>query len=52
MDKQVVLKVNGQDVAMNNFVQTILGDVTIAVVENLHIDEKEIKTIELKIVRQ
>lgn len=51
MDKQIILKVNGQDVDMNNFVQTILADVTIAVVENLRIDEKEIKTVEIKIVR-
>lgn len=51
MDIQVTLKVNGQDVAMNSFVQTILSAVNIAVVENLHIDEKDIKTVELKIVR-
>jgi hypothetical protein len=51
MEKQITLKVNGQDVTMNNFVQTILGDVTIAIVENLRIDEKEIKTVEIKIVR-
>ena len=51
MDKQITLKVNGQNVDMNKFVQTILADVTIAVVENLRIDEKEIKTVEVKIVR-
>lgn len=51
MDKHITLTVNGRDVAMNHFVQTILSEVTIAIVENLHIDEKEIKTVEIKIVR-
>jgi hypothetical protein len=51
MEKHITLKVNGQDVTMNNFVQTILGDVTLAIVENLHIDEKKIKTVEVKIER-
>lgn len=49
MEKQVALKVNGQDVSINNFVQTILTDVTMAVVQNLHIDEEEIKTVEVAI---
>ena len=49
MDENVNLRVNDENVEMNNFVRTIAIDVNKAIVENLKIDEKEIKTIEIKI---
>ena len=49
MDENVTLRVNDENVEMNNFVRKIVVDVNKAIVENLKIDEKEIKTIEIKI---
>ncbi|MCK4233457.1 hypothetical protein KAX75_03460 [candidate division WOR-3 bacterium] len=49
MDENVILRVNDENVEMNNFVRKIVVDVNKAIVENLKIDEKEIKTIEIKI---
>ena len=49
MDENVILRVNDENVEMNNFVRKIVVDVNKAIVENLKIDEKGIKTREIKI---
>ena len=49
MDENVILKVNGEDIEMNNFVKKIITGVNKAIVTSLKIEEKEIKTVEIKI---
>jgi len=49
MDEKIILKVNGEDVAMNKFVKTIIAKVNKAIITSLKIDEEEIKSIEVKI---
>lgn len=49
MDREVTVKINGKDVSLNNFVQNIVSDINRAIIENLRIDEKAIKTVEIKI---
>ena len=49
MDENMTLKVNGEDVEMNNFVRKIITNVNKAIVTSLKMEEKEIKTIEIKI---
>jgi len=49
MDENVILKVNGEDIEMNNFVKKIIIGVNKAIVTSLKIEEKEIKTVEIKI---
>ena len=49
MDENVVLKVNGEDIEMNNFVRKVITSVNKAIVTSLKIEEKEIKTVEIKI---
>jgi len=49
MNEKVVLRVNGEDIEMNNFVKRIITSVNKAIVTSLKIEEKEIKTVEIKI---
>ena len=49
MDENVILKVNGEDIEMNNFVKKIITSVNKAIITSLKIEEKEIKTVEIKI---
>ncbi len=49
MDENIILKVNGEDVEMNNFVRKIITNVNKAIVISLKMEEKEIKTIEIEI---
>jgi len=49
MDENVILKVNGEDIEMNNFVKKVITSVNKAIVTSLKIEEKEIKTVEIKI---
>ncbi|MCK4395777.1 hypothetical protein KAW96_04180 [candidate division WOR-3 bacterium] len=49
MNEKVVLRVNAEDIDMNNFVKRIITSVNKAIVTSLKIEEKEIKSIEIKI---
>ncbi len=49
MNEKVVLRVNAEDIEMNNFVKKIIIGVNKAIVTSLKIEEKEIKSIEIKI---
>jgi len=49
MDENVILKVNGEDIEMNNFVKKVITSVNKAIVTSLKIEEEEIKSIEIKI---
>ncbi len=49
MNEKVVLRVNAEDIDMNNFVKRIITSVNKAIVTSLKIEEEEIKSIEIKI---
>ena len=49
MDENVVLKINGEETKINNFVKKILTNVNKAIVTSLTLDEKEVKSIEIEI---
>jgi hypothetical protein len=49
MDEPIVLKVNGEIVEINSFVKNIMTDVNKAIIDNLKIGDKDIKSIEIKI---
>jgi len=49
MNEKVILRVNAEDIEMNNFVKKIIIGVNKAIVTSLKIEEKEIKTVEIKI---
>jgi len=49
MDEPIVLKVNGEIVEINSFVKNIMADVNKAIIDNLKIGDKDIKSIEIKI---
>ena len=49
MDENVVLKMNGEEIKINNFVKKILTNVNKGIVTSLTLDEKEVKSIEIEI---
>ncbi len=49
MDESVVLKINGEETKINNFVKKILTNVNTGIVTSLTLDEKEVKSIEIEI---
>lgn len=49
MDEPIVLKVNGEIVEINSFVKNIITDVNKAIIDNLKIGNKDMKSIEIKI---
>ena len=49
MDENVVLKINGEEIKINNFVKKILTNVNTGIVTSLTLDEKEVKSIEIEI---
>ena len=48
MDANVILKIDGKEIAFNNFVEKIFADVNLAIIKNLKgIDLDSMKEIEL-----
>ena len=49
MDREISVKINGKEITMNNFVQNVICDINRAIIENLRVEEKDVKTVEIKI---